>query len=267
VTATATHDTASAIAGTPAQEDAWAYISCGTWSLVGQELPAPLVSPDALARNFTNEAGVANTTRFLKNIQGMWLLQECQREWQARGRAISSGELVRAARQTRPFAFFIDPDDSSLLQSGSMTQSLERFCRRTRQKFDSAPGAVARAVFESLALKHRRTIASLTGLTGIPARVIHVVGGGSRNRLLCQWTADATATRVIAGPAEATAIGNAVVQGLALGWFSDLSSARRTVAASVDLVHYRPRQQEVWDEAEQRFDQVIARSAEQAVHA
>jgi rhamnulokinase len=267
ITLTASHDTASAIAAIPALEGNWAYMSCGTWSLVGQELSSPNTSAEALARNFTNEAGVAGTTRFLKNVQGMWLLQECQREWAARGAVMSAESLVRGAKGAPPFAFFIDPDDSTLMNPGSMLQSIEQYCRRTGQKFNPDPLVVARGIFESLALKHRRTVASAAELTGITAQTIHIVGGGSRNRLLCQWTADATGTAVIAGPAEATVIGNAAVQGMALGWFADLKSARTTIARSVKLVNYRPRYTEVWDVAEQRFDEIVARALQNAVHA
>ena len=260
--ATATHDTASAVAGIPADEsDAWAFISCGTWSLIGRELAAPITTAAALAENFTNEAGVAGTIRFLKNIQGMWMLQECQREWAGRGRNFSNAELVRLASQARSFAMVIDPDDETFLSPASMLDAIKQFCRRTRQTMVDTPGAIARAILESLALKHRRALRVLETLTGGPVRVLHMVGGGTRNRLLCQWTADATNKQVLAGPAEATAIGNAAVQGIALGWFVDLQAARESIAKSVRMVSYKPRAQQDWADAEERFEEIVQRAA------
>lgn len=267
LTATATHDTASAIAGIPAEQDSWAYISCGTWSLIGQELPYANVSSAALAQNFTNEGGVGATYRFLKNIQGMWILQQCQREWAARGQRLTSSGLVRAAMKAKAFGFLIDPDDATLLNPLSMLGAIKALCGRTRQQFDPDPGAVTRAILESLALKHRRTLAVLCRLTGVPAEVIHLAGGGSRNRLLCQWTADAAGLPVLAGPAEATAIGNAVVQGIALGWFQDLHAARRAIRHSLQLEEFAPGNTEPWHEADERFERVIQRALTRATHA
>jgi rhamnulokinase len=259
--ATATHDTASAVAGIPADHgDDWAFLSCGTWSLIGRELRAPVTTPASLAENFTNEAGVAGTIRFLKNIQGLWMLQECQREWAARGRNFSTPELVRQASHARPFTLVVDPDDDAFLSPPSMLDAIRQFCRRTRQTMVDTPGAITRAILESLALKHRRALYKLEALAGGPVRVLHMVGGGSRNRLLCQWTADAIDRLVLAGPAEATAIGNAVVQGIALGWFADLRAARETIANSVRLSSYTPREQQDWARVDERFEDVVQRS-------
>jgi rhamnulokinase len=266
-TATATHDTASAVAGVPAAASTrWAFISCGTWSLVGRELGAPLVTPGALAENFTNEGGVAGTIRFLKNVQGMWMLQQCQREWAAAGHALSSAELTHLATKAPAFAVFLDPDDEVFLNPPSMLKAIADYCRRTRQCILRMPGAVARAVLEALALKYRRTLRVLAQLTETPVDLVHMVGGGSRNRLLCRLTADATGTPVVAGPAEATAIGNILVQGIALCWFANLEQARGAVARSVRMQSFQPRH-EPWDEAERRFQQVLERAQAQAAHA
>ncbi len=257
--ATATHDTASAIAGIPAQNGEWAFISCGTWSLMGCELPAPITTATALEHNFTNEGGVEGTIRFLKNIQGLWMLQECQRQWRARGQAVSDSELVRLAASAPSFAFFLDPDDPQFLSPPSMTVAIREFLKRTGQRAKLSLAVTARALLESLVLKHRRVLRTLQSITGRDFETIHIVGGGSRNRLLCQWTADATGKLVIAGPAEATAMGNVLVLGLALGWFADLSEARAVVRNSVRMNRYRPRGQAAWDSAEARYEEILGR--------
>jgi rhamnulokinase len=255
-TATATHDTASAVAGIPASGKNWAFISCGTWSLVGMELDGPITTTAALAENFTNEAGVGGTIRFLKNVQGMWILQQCQQEWAA-GRDNIGGDLAHMAASAPAFSFFLDPDDRQFLNPPSMTAAIGDYCARTRQVMERSPRVVTRCVLESLALKHRSVLRTLSRLTDSAIEVVHIVGGGSLNRLLCQWTADASGLPVLAGPADATAVGNILIQGIALGWFDGLDQARAVLRESMHVERYQPVHKERWDEAEERFEGVL----------
>jgi rhamnulokinase len=257
VVAPATHDTGSAVAAVPARGPAWAFISSGTWSLLGAELPQPLVTDAALAANFTNEGGVAGTTRFLKNIMGLWLVQECRRAWEKAGHAYTYDQLVRLAEAAPAFASLVDPDDPAFLLPPNMPAALADFCRRTGQPAPAEPGAVVRCCLESLALKYRWVLAKLEGLVGRRLDVIHVVGGGSQNALLCQWTADACGRPVLAGPAEATALGNVLVQALGLGLLGSLADGREAVRRSVDLTTYEPRDAARWDEPAGRFANLV----------
>jgi rhamnulokinase len=248
VIAPATHDTASAVAAVPARGDSWAFISSGTWSLLGTELPQPLVTDAALAANFTNEGGVAGTTRLLKNIMGLWLVQECRRCWEKAGKTYAYDELVRLAEAAPAFASLVDPDDPAFLLPSNMPAAVAEFCRETGQPSPTEPGAVVRCCLESLALKYRFVLTKLEGLIGKRLDVIHVVGGGSQNALLCQWTADATGRPVLAGPVEATALGNVLVQMLGLGLLGSLADGREVVRRSVDVTTYEPRDGGRWDE-------------------
>ncbi len=254
---TASHDTASAVAAVPAGGSRWAYISSGTWSLVGVELPAPLISPQSLAADFTNEAGAGGTTRFLKNVAGLWLLQECRRCWAEAGRTYSFADLARLAQSAAPLRSLVDPDDPSFATPGEMPR---RICDASRAAGEPEPADVAglvRCLLESLALRYDQVLRSAAALTGRTIEAVHVVGGGSQNELLNELIAAATGCLVIAGPAEATALGNAAVQAIALGDLPDVDAARRIVAASVPLRRYEPpadaalRRQ--WSEARQRF--------------
>lgn len=247
--ATATHDTASAVAAIPDLDARSAYISSGTWSLVGVELPAPILSAAASARNFTNEGGVAGTIRFLKNVGGLWLLQECQRAWERAGQALAWPEIVARAEAAPPLRSLVDPDASGFLNPSDMPAAIEEYCRRTGQTLPEGVGALARCCLESLALKYRWTIAAIEALTGRAIETIRVVGGGSQNALLCQLTADACGRRVVAGPTEATALGNCLVQALARGILPDLAAGRRAIAVSVEQRTYVPRGGAGWDAA------------------
>jgi rhamnulokinase len=247
--ATATHDTASAVAAIPDLDERSAYISSGTWSLVGVELPAPILTEAARARDFTNEGGVAGTIRFLKNVGGLWLLQECQRSWERAGQELAWPEIVALAGAAPPLRSLVDPDAPQFLSPADMPTAIREHCRRTAQPIPDGAGALARCCLESLALKYRWTIEAIEEVTGRTIETIRVVGGGSRNALLCQLTADACGRRVVAGPTEATALGNCLVQAIARGVFPDLAVGRRAIAASIERRTYLPGDRAGWDAA------------------
>ncbi len=212
VTAVASHDTASAVVAVPAQQPGFAYISCGTWSLAGVELDRPVLNPASQAANFTNELGIDGTVRYLRNIMGLWLLSESERTWALQGRPVRLPELLVHAARAEPLASLVDPGDPSFLPPGDMPGRIDEFCRRTGQKPPDGQGAMVRCILESLALAHRHVLRQAARLADRQIDVVYLVGGGSRNELLCQWTADATGLPVVAGPAEATALGNILVQ-------------------------------------------------------
>ncbi|MER5554784.1 rhamnulokinase family protein [Streptomyces sp. NPDC002793] len=254
VTTVASHDTASAVAAVPAAEPGFAYVSCGTWSLAGLELDAPVLTEESRAANFTNERGVDGTVRFLRNIMGMWLLEECRRTWEHTGTPTGLPALLTAAARARPFAAVIDPDDPVFLAPGDMPSRIDAALTRTGQATPEGPGGYVRCVLESLALAHRRTLREAAGLAGHELTRIHLVGGGSRNELLCQWTADATGLPVTAGPAEATALGNVLLQARSHGLVGGLTDMRRLVARTQELRHYTPRGDlGAWDRAADRL--------------
>jgi len=263
ILAPATHDTASAVAAVPAISSNrsgppdWCYLSSGTWSLLGVEVPRPVINDQTLQYNFTNEGGVAGTTRLLKNIMGLWIVQECRRTWARAGRDLSYEELIPRAEAARPFAALIDPDDPSLLAPGDMPARLAALCVRTGQRAPDDEGAAVRCALESLALKYRWTIARLEAILGTTIRAIHVVGGGARNALLCQFTADACGCPVHAGPVEATAAGNVLLQAMARGRIGTLSDARAVVARSFPAVTYEPRDNAAWRDAAGRFEALL----------
>ncbi len=254
----ASHDTGSAVAAVPARGASWAYISSGTWSLMGAELPAPLISEKVRAYNFTNEGGVGGTIRFLKNIMGLWLVQECRRVWERAGRTYGYDELARLAEAAPPFASLVNPDDASFILPANMPQALADFCTRTGQPAPSEPGAVVRCALESLALRYRWVLERLEELTGKRLDVVHVVGGGSQNELLNQLTADACNRPVVAGPVEATAIGNVLVQAIGLGVLGSLGEAREVVRRSFAVKTYEPRDPGRWAEPYRRFLALLA---------
>ncbi|GAA3736061.1 rhamnulokinase [Spinactinospora alkalitolerans] len=238
VTAVASHDTASAVVGVPAAAADFGYVSCGTWSLAGLELAAPVRTEAARRANFTNELGVEGSTRFLRNIMGLWLVQETLRTWELDTAALP-GLLARAAAAP-PFAALVDPDDPRFLPPGDMPARIAAYCAETGQAPPPDRGALLRCVLESLALAHRRTIRGAARLADRDVRVVHLVGGGARNELLCQWTADALGLPVVAGPVEATAIGNVLVQARAAGAVGDLAEMRGLTAATQELRRYDP---------------------------
>jgi rhamnulokinase len=253
----ATHDTAAAVAAVPAAGEAWAYISSGTWSLMGVETRQPLTDERALRVNFTNEAGVDGAIRLLKNIMGLWLVQECRRTWERAGKDYSYEELMRLAEQAPPFASVVNPDDTSFMLPPNMPAAIADFCRRTSQAVPQDPGAVVRCALEGLALRYRYVLERLEELLGKRLDTIHVVGGGSQNTLLCQLTADACDRPVVAGPVEATALGNVLVQMLGLGLLKSLAEGRAVVRQSFEVRTYEPRQPAAWHEPYQRFMKLI----------
>lgn len=258
VIAPACHDTGSAVAGIPTQQQDFAYISSGTWSLVGLENNEPILTPDALAANVTNEGGVYETYRLLKNVMGLWILQQCRATWKAEGESFSYAELVDMAAKANPLLVIFNPNDSAFLTPGDHPQHIRDWCRRTNQPLLETPGAIVRSVLESLALAYRQVLDQITAVANRKVSVLHIVGGGSQNQLLNQMTADATGLPVVAGPSEATVIGNASVQLITLGEISDLNQARQVEAATTELKRYEPSgdagpQVSDWDEAYGRF--------------
>lgn len=252
VIAVATHDTGSAVAAVPAEGTDWAYISSGTWSLMGIEIPVPVLTLDAMRANFTNEGGVDGTFRFLRNIAGLWLLQECRREWLAE-REFSYDELMVLASSAPPFRSLVDTDWQGFYRPSDMPEAIREFCRNTGQPTPETQGQFARCVLESLSLKYRSTIEALRKAARATIRTIHIIGGGSRNKLLCQFTANATGLPVIAGPAEATAIGNIMVQARASGFAESFADMRTIVRRSFGLERYLPEQISQWEQAYSRF--------------
>ena len=261
VVAVAGHDTASAVAAVPASGRNWLYISSGTWSLVGVEEPGPVITDETFGKNFTNEGGVGSTIRLLKNVTGLWLLQECRRAWSAAG-GLSYEKLAAAAASAEPFRAFIDPDHPAFLNPPDMPAAIERFCLATGQKPPDTPAATTRLILESLALKYRIVIDELKSVIRRPLDVIHVIGGGSRNALLCWFTADAAGMPVLAGPAEATAVGNIVVQAKTFGLFDSWEQARAVIRTSFEPQRFEPRGRSLWEKQLPRFREVVAAGAE-----
>jgi rhamnulokinase len=246
VIAPAAHDTASAVAAVPARRENWAFISSGTWSLMGVETNGPVITPRALERNFTNEGGLAGTNRFLKNITGLWLVQRLREELAPDS---AYDELVEGASSAPPLVSLVEPDDRRFLNPGSMAEAMAAFCRENSQPVPATPEAFVRSALESLALKYRGVLADIVEVTGLEVEVIHVVGGGSRNRLLNQMTADATGLPVRAGPVEATAVGNLLAQAMSLGLLASHEEGRDLVGRSFPGETFEPRDTGPWDEA------------------
>lgn len=256
------HDTASAVVAVPATSEDTAYISSGTWSLVGIETPAPVLTSAARAANLTNEAGVGGTTRLLKNVMGLWLLQECRRAWARDGQDIGYDDLTVLAAAAPAFGPVIDPDDPALFAPGDMPSRIRLLCSTSGQAAPDDPGATVRCALESLALKYRWTIEAIEAVTKQSIGTIHIVGGGSRNRLLCQLTADATGRPTFAGPAEATAIGNVLTQAMAHGKVGSVAEIRDVVRRSFPIEHYDPSgDRDRWDEAFARLTQLTGAAA------
>ena len=252
VYATAGHDTAAAVAAVPASGgDDWCYISSGTWSLMGLELDEPVINAQSQAANYTNEVGVSGKIRLLKNIAGLWLLQECRKAWALEGSEYSYQELAQMAGGARPFTALIDPN--AFLEPGDMPAQIAAYCRRTGQESPATHAEYARAILESLALCYRQVLENLEALAGRKIAVIHIVGGGSRNELLNQFVADCTGRKVVAGPGEATAIGNILVQAMGAGELKDLSEIRAVVRNSFELTDVEPRASEAWEQAYARY--------------
>jgi rhamnulokinase len=254
VIAGCSHDTGAAVAAVPAAvgED-WAYLSSGTWSLLGVELSAPLITEEARKANFTNEGGVGGSTRFLTNVVGLWILQECRRTWERAGQNYSYAHITNLAVEADPLRSLIHPDDPRFLKPGQMPEKVAAFCRETGQPIPESPGQIARCILESLALIYRKHLEVLEILTGRHLRKLHIVGGGSQSVLLNQFAANATGRTVLAGPTEATAIGNLLIQALAVGALDSLDALRATVRASFSPEVFTPEDTAQWDAAFTRF--------------
>ncbi len=253
IVAVAGHDTASAVAAVPAENERFAYLSSGTWSLMGIETSAPIITAESSLLNFTNEGGVDGTTRFLKNICGMWILEQCRKEWSREGKNYSYPEIVEMATSAEPFECFINPDDALFANPKSMLGAIAKFCQRTGQNPPHSDAAVVRTIFESLALRYREVLEMLEDMAPFPIKVLHIIGGGSKNALLNQYTANAIDKRVVAGPSEATAIGNVMMQAVAAGAVGSLAEARKIIRNSVDTEEFIPENSATWNEAYKRF--------------
>jgi rhamnulokinase len=258
VIAPACHDTASAVAAMPTQSENFAYISSGTWSLVGLEVQQPIINEAALLANITNEGGVYNTFRLLKNVMGLWIMHQCRQTWAAEGKKYSYDELVTLAQKVPAHQAFIDPDDERFLPPGNHPQIIKDYCAETGQAVPTNTGSIVRCVLESLALKYRYVLDILRELSQQPVDLLYIGGGGARNQLLNQLTANATGIPVVAGPIEATVIGNALVQIISLGEISDIPQARQIVADMDEIKQYEPEETALWRDAYERYKRIVS---------
>ncbi|MBR4219837.1 MAG: rhamnulokinase, partial [Victivallales bacterium] len=251
-------DTASAVAAVPVQKGTnWAYLSSGTWSLIGLELDQPLITAESGEANYTNEGGVGGKIRFLKNIMGLWLIQECRNEWIRQGTEYSWGDLVKLAQEAEPFFAFIDPNDASFVTPGNMPKRIADFCRKSGQKVPERPGQIIRIALESLAMRYKMSVDDLEAITGKKIDVLHIVGGGCKNDLLNQFTANATGRKILTGPVEATALGNIAVQAIATGDIADLDQARAIIADSTEMGAFVPQETALWAQAFDSFKKYL----------
>lgn len=255
VVATCSHDTGAAVAAVPARPgDDWAFLSSGTWSLIGVELPEPLIRADVQAADFTNEGGFGGTTRFLKNIVGLWILQECRRTWEAEGQIFDYATLTELANGADPLVSLINPADPRFVKPGGMPEKIAAYCRETGQPVPATTGAYVRSILESLAMMYRRQLTTMETITGRTIKNLHIVGGGSQSALLNQFSANATGRTVIAGPVEGTAIGNILIQAIAAGQLDSLAALRACVAESFPVQTYQPETDQKWTDAWRRFE-------------
>ena len=236
----------------PGKTPDWCYISLGTWALMGIESPRPVINDKVLELNFTNEGGVGDTIRLLKNITGMWLVQECRRTWNQAGEDWDWGDLNRLSAAARPLLSFINPDAPEFLAPDDMPQAIRQFCRNTSQAVPEDEGAVLRCALDSIAMKFRHVLGMCEELAGRRLQTIHIVGGGTQNRQLCQAAADACGRRVVAGPIEATATGNLMMQAVATGEVASIAEAREVIRRSFQVEEYEPQNTAAWDEAYER---------------
>jgi len=256
VVASCSHDTGAAVAAVPAEGKGWAYLSSGTWSLLGIESKKPIITDQSCEFNYTNEIGYGSSIRFLKNIVGLWLVQECRRAWAAAGREYSYAELVELAVKAEPLRSLVNPSAARFAKPGQMPEKIAAYCRETGQPVPETPGQFIRCACESLALQYRKTIEELELLSGKPIARLHIVGGGTKNTLLNQFAADATQRTVFCGPIEATAIGNILIQGLALGHIASLPALRQVVRQSFPITTYQPETGPTWPSAYARFQKL-----------
>lgn len=255
VVAVAGHDTASAVAAVPARNANFAYLSSGTWSLMGIETQEAVINEKSFEYNFTNEGGVEGTTRFLKNICGMWLYERCRKEWTDAPK--SHTQLQAEAMKVKPFQSIINPDDASFANPPSMVKAIQDYCRETGQHVPEGYAEICRCIFDSLALRYRQVFNWLKQFASFPIDVLHIIGGGSLNEYLDQFTANSTGVEVLAGPQEGTAIGNIMLQAKACGAISDIWEMRKIIGQSIDMKSFKPQDKELWDEAYKRYLEVV----------
>ena len=258
VIAVGSHDTASAVVSVPTTEKDFVYISCGTWSLFGTELDAPVICQEGLKSSYTNEGGYGGKIRFLTNIMGLWLIQESRRAWKKQGQDLSFNDLEKAALKSEPFKCYIDPDCPDFARPGNLPKRIQAFCERTGQYVPQDIGEIVRCIYQSLALKYRHAFLNLKKIAEKDFKGIHIVGGGTKDPLLCQLTANSCNTVVSAGPIEATALGNIAVQLMAGGEIKDIKEARQIIKDSFDIKEYTPAETEVWDKAYEDFKKILA---------
>ena len=256
VIATCSHDTGAAVAAIPATGGNWAYLSSGTWSLMGVELPKPVINEQSRTLGFTNEIGFGDTVRLLKNIIGLWIVQECRRQWAKEGAKYEFAELEKLAAAAPPFVSLVNPDDARFLSPDNMPEKIADFCRETNQPVPASPGAYVRCIYESLALFYRSTLRKLERLTGKKIEKLHIVGGGSKDATLNQFAANALKIPVFAGPAECAALGNLLIQAITLGHIASHAAAREIVRNSFELKMFTPQDAEQWDAAATRFEKL-----------
>ena len=264
VIAVAGHDTGSAVAAVPAKDEHFAYLSSGTWSLMGIETQEAIINDLSYERNFTNEGGIEGTTRFLKNICGMWLYERCRKEWAASAiameqaaAALSHPELQGSAMQVEAFRSLINPDDPLFANPTSMLEAIRQYCRQTHQAVPETPAEICRCIFDSLAMRYKQVFQWLQEFSNTPLNILHIIGGGSLNQYLNQFTANATGVTVLAGPQEGTAIGNIMLQAKSVGVVKDIWEMRKIIANSLQLVTYEPQDQAVWDAAFETYLNIV----------
>lgn len=259
VVAACSHDTGAAVAAVPASGEDWAYLSSGTWSLMGVEASQPIITEVGREANFTNEIGFGGSVRLLKNIVGLWVVQECKRDWARQGREFDYAELTALATQAKPFTSLINPADPRFVRPDEMPAKIEAFCRETGQPIPGSPGEFVRCALESLALFYRVTLRQLERVIGRSIRQLNIVGGGSQNRLLNQFAANALQIPILAGPTECTALGNVLVQAIAQRHLSSLAAAREVVRRSLPVTTYEPQSKTEWEAAFVRFEKLLSR--------
>ena len=258
VVAVAGHDTGSAVAAVPAAKEEFTYLSSGTWSLMGIETREAVINDKSFEYNFTNEGGIEGTTRFLKNICGMWLYERCRKEWTDAPK--SHGELQAEAMKVEPFQSLINPDDPAFANPSSMVDAIQEYCRKTGQHVPTGYAEICRCIFDSLALRYRQVFGWLKEFATFPINALHIIGGGSLNNYLNQFTANSTGVKVLAGPQECTAIGNIMLQAKASGAVSDVWEMRRIIAQSVSMQEFIPQDTTLWDEAYQKFIDITTKA-------
>lgn len=262
VIAIAGHDTQSALVSVPTKEEDFIFISCGTWSLFGTELATPLINEDSARLNITNEGGYGNKISFMKNIIGLWLIQESRRQWIREGKEYGFGELEVMAKETEPFMCFIDPDAPEFTPAGNIPRRIREYCRRTGQRVPETQGQIVRCIDESLAFKYLQTLQEIIACTHKTYETIYLVGGGTQSKLLCQMTANACHLNVSAGPVEATVYGNIALQLIANGDLKNIEEARRLISASPDITIYEPHDEKAWDNAYKRYLEIVTQATE-----